>query len=153
MGPPYVWERLTAAGADLGVVPFGVEAQRILRLEKGHIIVGQDTDGLTQGYAAGLDWAIKLDNSSAAVVMFADQGGDAGTFTDLRVQIPHPRPRREVRTILRCRVRLRGPTQVGVLVVADRSIVVQRGGRARAAGFGVRQAGAGATGRAVCSMP
>ena len=57
----HVWERLIAAGADLGVVPFGVEAQRILRLEKGHIIVGQDTDGLTHGYAAGLDWAIKLD--------------------------------------------------------------------------------------------
>jgi sarcosine oxidase, subunit alpha len=57
----HVWERLIAAGPDLVVVPFGVEAQRILRLEKGHIIVGQDTDGLTHGYAAGLDWAIKLD--------------------------------------------------------------------------------------------
>jgi sarcosine oxidase, subunit alpha len=57
----HVWEELIAAGADLGVVPFGMEAQRILRLEKGHIIVGQDTDGLTHGYAAGLDWAIKLD--------------------------------------------------------------------------------------------
>ncbi|HXV93017.1 MAG TPA: 2Fe-2S iron-sulfur cluster-binding protein [Pseudonocardia sp.] len=57
----HVWERLVAAGADLGVAPFGVEAQRILRLEKGHIIVGQDTDGLTHGYAAGLEWAIKLD--------------------------------------------------------------------------------------------
>jgi sarcosine oxidase subunit alpha len=37
-----------------------VEAQRILRLEKGHLIVGQDTDGLTRGFSAGLDWAIKL---------------------------------------------------------------------------------------------
>jgi sarcosine oxidase subunit alpha len=57
----HVWEQLIAAGSDLGVVPFGMEAQRILRLEKGHIIVGQDTDGLTHGYAAGLGWAIKLD--------------------------------------------------------------------------------------------
>ena len=48
-------------GADLGIAPFGVEAQRILRLEKGHLIVGQDTDGLTRGFSAGLDWAIKLD--------------------------------------------------------------------------------------------
>jgi hypothetical protein len=31
-----------------------------LRLEKGHLIVGQDTDGLTRGFSAGLDWAIKL---------------------------------------------------------------------------------------------
>ncbi|MDT7669197.1 MAG: sarcosine oxidase, subunit alpha, partial [Pseudonocardiales bacterium] len=57
----HVWERLLATGADLGIRPFGVEAQRILRLEKGHFIVGQDTDGLTQAYTAGLDWAIKLD--------------------------------------------------------------------------------------------
>jgi sarcosine oxidase subunit alpha len=56
-----VWENLLSAGADLGARPFGVEAQRILRLEKGHLIVGQDTDGLTQGFSAGLDWAIKLD--------------------------------------------------------------------------------------------
>ena len=57
----HVWERLLAAGADLGVRPFGVEAQRILRLEKGHAIVAQDTDGLTQGFSAGLDGLIKLD--------------------------------------------------------------------------------------------
>jgi sarcosine oxidase subunit alpha len=57
----HVWETLMARGADLGVVPFGVEAQRIMRLEKGHFIVGQDTDGLTKGFSAGLDWAIKLD--------------------------------------------------------------------------------------------
>jgi sarcosine oxidase subunit alpha len=57
----HVWERLLAAGSDLGVRPFGVEAQRILRLEKGHFIVGQDTDGLTQAYTTGLDRLIKLD--------------------------------------------------------------------------------------------
>jgi sarcosine oxidase subunit alpha len=57
----HVWETLMERGADLGVAPFGVEAQRILRLEKGHLIVGQDTDGLTRGFSAGLDWAIKLD--------------------------------------------------------------------------------------------
>jgi sarcosine oxidase subunit alpha len=43
-----------------------VEAQRILRLEKGHLIVGQDTDGLTRGYSAGLDWAIRLDKDDFA---------------------------------------------------------------------------------------
>jgi sarcosine oxidase, subunit alpha len=57
----HVWEALLSHGADLGVAPFGVEAQRILRLEKGHLIVGQDTDGLTRAYSAGLDWAVKLD--------------------------------------------------------------------------------------------
>ena len=57
----HVWQRLMEVGADLGVRPFGVEAQRILRLEKGHLIVGQDTDGLTRAHGAGLTWAVKLD--------------------------------------------------------------------------------------------
>ena len=56
----HVWETLLAIGADLGVRPFGVEAQRILRLEKGHLIVGQDTDGLTKAYEAGLGTLVKL---------------------------------------------------------------------------------------------
>ncbi|MBO0806215.1 MAG: hypothetical protein J2P25_24470, partial [Nocardiopsaceae bacterium] len=62
----HVWTELLAQGADLGVRPFGVEAQRILRLEKGHLIVGQDTDGLTRAYSAGLDWAVKLDKDDFA---------------------------------------------------------------------------------------
>jgi sarcosine oxidase subunit alpha len=57
----FVWETLIEVGRDLGVTPFGVEAQRIMRLEKGHFIVGQDTDGLTQAYSAGLDALVKLD--------------------------------------------------------------------------------------------
>jgi sarcosine oxidase subunit alpha len=50
-----------AAGADLGITPFGVEAQRMLRLEKAHIIVGQDTDGLTNPLEIGADWTVKMD--------------------------------------------------------------------------------------------
>ena len=46
------------AGKPFGIVPFGVEAQRILRLEKGHIIVGQDTDGLTHPVEANMEWAL-----------------------------------------------------------------------------------------------
>ena len=42
-----LWDALMEAGKPFGIRPFGVEAQRVLRLEKGHIIVGQDTDGLT----------------------------------------------------------------------------------------------------------
>ena len=60
---PHVWQALLAAGADLGVAPFGLEAQRIMRLEKGHFIVGQDTDALTKAPTAGLEWLIKLDKA------------------------------------------------------------------------------------------
>ena len=53
-----LWEQLFAAGSEFGIQPVGVEAQRILRLEKGHIIIGQDTDGLTTPRDAALGWAV-----------------------------------------------------------------------------------------------
>jgi sarcosine oxidase subunit alpha len=53
-----LWDILMSAGKPHGIKPFGVEAQRILRLEKGHIIVGQDTDGLTNPIEAGMEWAL-----------------------------------------------------------------------------------------------
>ena len=43
-----------------GVRAFGVEAQRVLRLEKGHAIVAQDTDNLTNPFEAGLGWAVRM---------------------------------------------------------------------------------------------
>jgi sarcosine oxidase, subunit alpha len=57
----WVWDRLIEAGRAFGIQPFGVEAQRILRLEKGHVIIGQDTDGLTHPFEAGMNWAVKMD--------------------------------------------------------------------------------------------
>lgn len=57
----HLWDALLDAGAEFAIRPFGVEAQRLLRLEKGHIIIGQDTDGLTQPDEAGLAWAVKMD--------------------------------------------------------------------------------------------
>ncbi|HXQ64881.1 MAG TPA: 2Fe-2S iron-sulfur cluster-binding protein [Steroidobacteraceae bacterium] len=56
-----VWRALLAAGAPHGIRPFGVEAQRLLRLEKGHIIVGQDTDGVTHALEIDMPWAVKMD--------------------------------------------------------------------------------------------
>ncbi len=53
-----LWDLLMEAGAPFGIQPFGVEAQRLLRLEKGHIIIGQDTDGLTTPHEADMAWAI-----------------------------------------------------------------------------------------------
>jgi sarcosine oxidase subunit alpha len=57
----FLWETLLEAGDDLGIAPFGVEAQRILRLEKLHIIPGHDTDALTNPFEADMAWTIKLD--------------------------------------------------------------------------------------------
>lgn len=52
-----LWDALVAAGAR----PFGLEPQRILRLQKLHVIVGQDTDSETTPVNAGLGALVKLD--------------------------------------------------------------------------------------------
>ncbi|MEO0495570.1 MAG: 2Fe-2S iron-sulfur cluster-binding protein, partial [Actinomycetota bacterium] len=62
----HVWEQLLEQGADLGVKAFGLEAQRIMRLEKGHVIVGQDTDGLSKAPVTGLHPLLKLDKDDWA---------------------------------------------------------------------------------------
>jgi sarcosine oxidase subunit alpha len=56
-----IWTALMTAGDSFGLRPFGMEAQRILRLEKGHLIVGQDTDALSDPLAANQEWVVKLD--------------------------------------------------------------------------------------------
>jgi len=53
-----LWDALMSAGAAFDIKPFGVETQRLLRLEKGHIIVSQDTDGMSHPGELGLTWAI-----------------------------------------------------------------------------------------------
>jgi sarcosine oxidase subunit alpha len=57
----HVWEALVEAGARYGLRPFGVEAQRVLRLEKGHLILGQDTDALSNPLEAGLEGLVRFD--------------------------------------------------------------------------------------------
>ncbi len=54
----HVWQSLLEAGRSFDVQPFGLEAQRLLRLEKGHLIARQDTDGLTTPHEANVAWTI-----------------------------------------------------------------------------------------------
>lgn len=56
-----LWDALMAGGAAHGIRAFGVEAQRLMRLEKGHLIVSQDTDGLTTPFDVGMAWAVRMD--------------------------------------------------------------------------------------------
>ena len=53
-----------AAGEAFSVKPFGLEPQRVLRLEKMHVIVGQDTNAESQPLEAGMPWIVKLDKES-----------------------------------------------------------------------------------------
>ena len=57
----HLWDKLMETGIEFDITPFGLEAQRMLRLEKGHIIIGQDTDALSDPYGARMGWAVNLD--------------------------------------------------------------------------------------------
>jgi sarcosine oxidase subunit alpha len=59
----HVWDALMEAGKEFAIAPFGVEAQRILRLEKKHLIVGQDTDALSNPLEADMAWVVKFDKA------------------------------------------------------------------------------------------
>jgi sarcosine oxidase subunit alpha len=56
-----LWRALMEAGRDLDVHPHGLQALFALRLEKGHVIVGMDTDLDTTPRRIGMDWAVKMD--------------------------------------------------------------------------------------------
>ena len=56
-----LWRNLMKLGADLGIHPHGLETLMRLRLEKGHIIIGQDTDFDSTPRRLNCEWAIKLD--------------------------------------------------------------------------------------------
>src|SRR6202022_1189083 len=55
-----LWETLLEAGQDLEVRPHGLEALRLLRLEKGHLIIGQDSDFDSTPAKLGLEWCVNL---------------------------------------------------------------------------------------------
>jgi sarcosine oxidase subunit alpha len=53
-----LWDALVEAGSSAEIHPVGIEAQRMLRLEKGHVIVGQDTDAMSNPLELQMGWAI-----------------------------------------------------------------------------------------------
>jgi sarcosine oxidase subunit alpha len=102
-----LWDALAAAGAR----PFGLEPQRILRLQKLHILVGQDTDSESTPYGAAMGWTVKLDKeqefigkwalqhasehpAAAALVGFRCPGGEVPT--EGAVVLQHGRPAGQV---------------------------------------------------------
>ena len=64
----HVWDAIMEAGKPDRVQPFGMDAQRLLRLEKGHFIVGRDIDALSilvrWGWAPWRGEAVTLSSAS-----------------------------------------------------------------------------------------
>ena len=57
----HLWDALMEAGGKHGLKPFGLEPQRLLRLQKMHILIGQDTDSESTPFGAAMPWIVKLD--------------------------------------------------------------------------------------------
>ncbi len=75
----HVWDALMTAGQPHGLRPFGLEPQRILRLQKLHILIGQDTDSESTPFGAAMPWIVKLDKEQDfigkwALEHYADHG-------------------------------------------------------------------------------
>lgn len=55
-----LWNAIMGAGADLGIRPHGLDALDVLRLEKGHIFLGQDTLPDDHPGKLGLGFAVEM---------------------------------------------------------------------------------------------
>ena len=55
-----LWQKLLELGKNLGIKPHGIDVLLRLRLEKGHIIVGQDTDFDSTPRRLNHEWAVNM---------------------------------------------------------------------------------------------
>ena len=56
-----LWDELTNAGEEIGLIPCGLASRDTLRLEKGFCLYGNDIDDTTSPLEAGLGWITKFD--------------------------------------------------------------------------------------------
>ena len=63
-----VWDLLISAGAEFKIRNFGLEAQNVLRMEKGHIILGQESEQRTNLLDLGLGFLWDRKKSDAKTV-------------------------------------------------------------------------------------
>lgn len=60
---PILWDAVTEAGQTFGIMPYGLEALDIMRIEKGHLNVGTEIDGRTTPDDLGLGRMVKLEGA------------------------------------------------------------------------------------------
>ena len=76
-----VWDMLKDAGAEFGIRNFGVEAQNVLRMEKGHVILGSESEQRTNLIDLGLGFLWdrkKTDAKTVGAVALHQAESDVG---------------------------------------------------------------------------
>lgn len=63
-----LWDLFEEAGSQFGIQPFGLEAQSTLRLEKGHLIIGSESEQRTTLHDVGLSFLWYPDKPEAKTV-------------------------------------------------------------------------------------
>jgi sarcosine oxidase subunit alpha len=63
-----VWELLLEAGKEFGIRNFGLEAQNVLRMEKGHIIIGAESEIRTTLHDVGLGFLWSRNKPAAKTI-------------------------------------------------------------------------------------
>jgi len=65
---PAVWQMLEEAGKEYGIRNFGLEAQNVLRMEKGHVIIGSESEQRTTLHDVGLGFLWSRNKPEARTV-------------------------------------------------------------------------------------
>lgn len=78
-----IWNALTEAGEEFGLIPCGLAARDTLRLEKGFCLYGNDIDDSTSPLEAGLGWITKLDKGEFVDAEFLKKQKEEGVSRKL----------------------------------------------------------------------
>ncbi|MFZ3046867.1 MAG: glycine cleavage T C-terminal barrel domain-containing protein, partial [Desulfatirhabdiaceae bacterium] len=85
-----VWDMLVSAGAEFKIRNFGVEAQNVLRMEKGHIILGVESEQRTNLLDVGLGFLwdrSKADAKTIGAVALKQAEHDPDRLTLVGIQM------------------------------------------------------------------
>lgn len=104
-----LWKMLEEAGAEFGLKNFGVEAQNVLRMEKCHIILGQETEQRTNLLDVGLGflWARNSsEENKVGAVALRQTEHDKSRFRLVGIKMDNPeRPANDGSIIVDERIR------------------------------------------------
>lgn len=118
-----LWELLAAAGAEFGIRNFGVEAQNVLRMEKGHIILGVESEQRTNLLDLGLGFLwdrSKTEARTVGAVALRQAENDPARFRLVGIEMEDPeRAPRDGSVIVDRRIR-------GYVCTARRSFTLER---------------------------
>jgi sarcosine oxidase subunit alpha len=104
-----LWDIVAEAGSAFGIRPYGVEAQNVLRMEKGHVILGQESEQRTTLLDLGLGFLWdrgKKEVKTVGAVALRQVENDPGRLTLVGIEMDDPaRPADDGSVIVDDRIR------------------------------------------------